>query len=218
MMSFKIDLHTHTRHSGDNDAEPSMMAEAAIAKGLHGIAFTEHSSYLASGYADNLRERFGDRLLILRGVEFSALEGHCLVFGVDTDQLSLKGADVASLIKKVNEHGGVAIPAHPYRGGSGIGRLIMSLKGLCAIEGYNGANMHPMNMMAFEGARKLGIPITGGSDAHAPAEVGSCYTEFNCRITQENFLDQLRKGQYTAHDTRKISKTAWPIKMPGEIS
>jgi predicted metal-dependent phosphoesterase TrpH len=114
-MTFKIDLHVHSKYSGDNDADPEESIVRAIELGLHGIAFTEHYFYGASEPVEILKERYGGRILILRGVEFSANEGHCLVFGVDTDKLSMKYAPAKDVIRAVNEAGGVVIPSHPFR-------------------------------------------------------------------------------------------------------
>ena len=54
--------------------------------------------------------------------------------------------------------------------------------------------------------RALHLPFTGGSDAHDPKEVGSCYTEFNDKVTSDNFIDLLKQGNYQGVDTRKISR------------
>ena len=148
--------------------------------------------------------------MILRGVEFSSAEGHCLVFGTDTDRLSIKYAPVADLVRIVNEEGGVAIPSHPYRGVNSIGDRVKGLAGLCAVEGYNGCNMHSFNKRAVETAQALSLPFTGGSDAHAAGEIGSCYTEFHDRVTYENFIELLKKGRYHGIDTRRISRF-WPF-------
>src|SRR6266498_1132205 len=42
LMKFTIDLHVHTKYSGDNDADPDAVIVRAIERGLHGVAFTEH--------------------------------------------------------------------------------------------------------------------------------------------------------------------------------
>jgi predicted metal-dependent phosphoesterase TrpH len=206
VMKFKIDLHVHSRHSGDNDSDPEESLLRAIELNLDGIAFTEHYSYEASEPAEKLKEKYGHRILILRGVEFSSAEGHCLIFGVDTDKLLIKHFPAALIAQKVAEKGGVVIPSHPYRRGTGMGNVIRSLKGITALEGYNGCNMHTLNVEAIEAAAALGIPFTGGSDAHAPGEVGSCYTVFYDRVTQDNFVSLLRAGRYTGADIRKISR------------
>lgn len=210
-MGFCIDLHVHTLHSGDNEALPEEMVERAINEGLDAIAFTEHYSFQASDYAEALREKYRSVIGIFRGVEISAAEGHLLAFGANTDNMGLGGASAAEVINKVTELGGVVIPSHPYRRGSSVGDLVVELKGIEALEGYNGCNLHAMNIMALKAASNLGIPYTGGSDAHAPDEVGSCYTEFIDEVTEDGLIIALRSGRFTGHDKRKISRKAFPI-------
>jgi predicted metal-dependent phosphoesterase TrpH len=210
LMKFKIDLHVHSKHSGDNDADPEEAIIRAIELGLQGIAFTEHYYYEASEQAEVLKEKYGEQLLILRGVEFSANEGHCLVFGVDTDKLGIKYAPVADVIRFVSKAGGVVIPSHPYRPGTSLGDLVESVNGIAGLEGCNGANMHAFNIRAINAAKALHIPYTGGSDAHEPREVGSCYTEFRDAVTYDNFIDSLKAGNYRGVDTRKISRMVNP--------
>lgn len=211
-MKFNIDLHVHSLYSGDNDSDPEETIRHAVKLGLHGIAFTDHYSYGASEPVEKLREAYQDRILIFRGVEFSTSEGHCLVFGVNTDPLSEKFryAPAGELIEMVTASGGVVIPSHPYRPGNSLGDLIRNVGGICAVEGYNGANMHAYNARAIQVAGSLNLPFTGGSDAHAPREVGSCYTEFDDRVTYDNVLDLLKAGRYRGVDTRKISRPAFP--------
>jgi predicted metal-dependent phosphoesterase TrpH len=203
---FKIDLHVHSSSSGDNDAELEEVIERAVEIGLDGIAITEHYSYAASEPVERLREKFGGSILLLRGVEFSALEGHCLVFGADTDSLDIKNAPVRDVIRAVSGAGGVVIPSHPYRGVNSLGDLVHEVGGLGGLEGYNGANMHAMNARAIESAARLKLSFTGGSDAHAPSEVGSCYTVFDDAVTAASFVTLLRAGRYRGVDTRKISR------------
>jgi predicted metal-dependent phosphoesterase TrpH len=205
-MKFKIDLHVHSKDSGDNDADPEETVLRAIERGLHGIAFTEHYYYAASEHAEVLKEKYGNRILVLRGVEFSTSEGHCLVFGLDTDKLSMKYSPAKDVVRIVRESGGVAIPSHPYRSVNSLGDQVKSIGDLRALEGYNGCNMHAFNVKAIEAAKMLNIPFTGGSDAHASQDVGSCFTEFDDLVTYENFVDLLTAGKYRGVDTRKISK------------
>jgi len=205
-MKYKIDLHVHSKYSTDNDAEPEETILRAIELGLQGIAFTEHYYFGASEPIEPLRKKYGNRILIFRGVEFSAQEGHCLIFGVDTDVLSLKYASIRDIISVVTRKGGVVIPSHPYRSVNGMGDLVRSVEGICALEGYNGCNMHGFNMQAIAAAKTQGLPFTGGSDAHTPQEVGACFTEFDDAVTAENLVSLLKAGKYRGVDTRKISK------------
>ncbi len=205
-MTFKIDLHVHSLYSGDNTSDPEETILRAIELGLHGVAFTEHYSFGASDPIEPLKEKYGNSIRIFRGVEFSAAEGHCLVFGADTDRLGMKYAPVAELVRFVNAAGGVVIPSHPYRPGTSLGDLVRDVTGLGGLEGCNGANMHSYNVKAIEAAAALKLPYTGGSDAHAPEEVGSCYTAFSKHVTEENFIELLKAGNYRGVDTRKISR------------
>lgn len=205
-MPFAIDLHVHSQLSGDNLADPEECVLRAIARGLGGVAFTEHYSYEASEPVERLRERYGRQILILRGVEFSAAEGHCLVFGVNPDRLLPQYAPAADLVREANRRGGAVIPAHPFRGGSGIGELVRTLPGIAALEGYNGCNLEAFNRRALAAARQLRLPVCGGSDAHAPAEVGSCHTLFPGVVTAENFIALLKAGNFYGRDTRRISR------------
>ncbi len=205
-MKFKIDLHVHSKYSGDTDSDPEESILHAIKHGLHGIAFTEHYYYEASEPVEILKEKYKNSILILRGVEFSAEEGHCLIFGVNTDALSIKHASVKEVLQVVHQAGGVVIPSHPYRTVNSLGDLVRNVRGFCALEGYNGCNMHAYNKKAIETAEALKLPYTGGSDAHTPRDVGSCFTEFEDAVTQENIIDVLKAGKYRGVDTRKISR------------
>ncbi|HEY7002277.1 MAG TPA: PHP domain-containing protein, partial [Candidatus Udaeobacter sp.] len=49
-MPFNIDLHTHSFFSGDGISSPEDLIEAARAKGLHGIAITDHNTCDAVNY------------------------------------------------------------------------------------------------------------------------------------------------------------------------
>ena len=209
-MKSRIDIHIHSKFSGDTDSEPEETLIHAIKAGLYGVAFTEHYSYEASEFVEKLREPYKKEIMIFRGVEFSSAEGHCLVFGVNTDRLSIKNASMEEVVRVVNEKGGVVIPTHPFRGNNSIGERVKELDGICAIEGHNGYSHYSQNLKAVQTAEELGLPYTGGSDAHAPHEAGACYTEFDNEVTYDNFLDLLRGGGYRGVDTRKVSKV-WPF-------
>jgi len=215
-MKYHVDLHVHTWSSGDSEADPEESVLQAIKIGLHGIAFTEHYSYEASEPVEILRERYRNEILVFRGVEFSAAEGHCLIFGINTDIFLSKYMSIKEILPVVNQHGGIVIPSHPYRGMNSLGDAVKEIKGLCAIEGHNGYNLHSFNMKAVEAATAMRIPFTGGSDAHNAQDVGLCYTEFSDRMTQDNFIDLLKTGNYHGVDTRVISKVRFPnLKFAG---
>jgi hypothetical protein len=205
-MKYRVDIHVHSRFSGDGTAEPEDYIERAIELDLDGIVFTEHYSYEASEPLEMIKEKYNNEIMIFRGVELSSVEGHCLVFGVNTDTLKLGNSPMSDVIRVVNRNGGVVIPSHPYRRGHGMGDTVRGIDGLCALEGFNGYNMRSYNQKAIEAARELNIPYTGGSDAHMPSEVGCCYTEFDEEVTPDNFIALLKKGNYRGVDARRVSR------------
>jgi predicted metal-dependent phosphoesterase TrpH len=208
---FNVDMHIHSRASGDSEADPEEMILQAIEIGLQGIVFTEHYSYEASEPVESLKEKYSKDILVLRGLEFSAAEGHCLVYGVNTDGVLDRYSPVREILRIVNELGGVVIPSHPYRGINSLGDTIKKINGLCAIEGHNGYNMQFLNRKAVETAALLRLPYTGGSDSHDSTGVGSCYTEFMDRVTKDNFIDLLKAGNYRGIDNRKVSSVSFPF-------
>ncbi|MGO9954128.1 MAG: PHP-associated domain-containing protein [Dissulfurispiraceae bacterium] len=210
-MAFNVDLHVHSLASGDADATPEELIFQAIKIGLHGIAFTEHYSYEASEPVEMLKERYSNQILVLRGVELSASDGHCLVFGVNTDRLLSSYLPMSEIVQIVNPHGGVVIPSHPYRGINSLGDAVKTLKGICALEGHNGCNLHAFNVKAVKAAAELRLPFTGGSDAHDYRSVGLCYTSFAEPVTHDNFIELLKSGNYSGTDTRKISRVWFPF-------
>ncbi|MEA3339852.1 MAG: histidinol-phosphatase HisJ family protein [Chloroflexota bacterium] len=80
-MIYLPDYHVHSRFSCDSDAEMAAACEAAIARGLSEIAFTDHADFGPvdpSGYfrpteylaeIERCRARYGGRLTIRAGVE-----------------------------------------------------------------------------------------------------------------------------------------------------
>lgn len=211
IMGCHIDMHVHSRASGDSDADPEELVLRAIDIGLQGIVFTEHYCYEASEPVEGLKEKYSKKILVLRGVEFSAAEGHCLLYGVNTDRLLDKHTPIAEVLRIVNGLGGVVIPSHPYRGVNSMGDAVKKLNGICAIEGHNGYNMQSLNRKAVETAAALKLPHTGGSDSHDTSGVGACYTEFIDRVTADNFMDLLKAGNYRGVDTRKVSRVPFPF-------
>ncbi|MBI2412349.1 MAG: PHP domain-containing protein [Deltaproteobacteria bacterium] len=196
-MPFRIDLHIHTTGSGDSSVECEEAVERAIALGLDGIAFTEHNSFLASEPVERLKQKYGKRILIIRGAEYSSSDGHILLFGIDERVISTLGryAPAVEAVKAAKAAGGAAIVAHPFREWSLFSSDI-SNKGFTAIEAFNSHNNHEENRKALVAAESLGLPTTGGSDSHSPEEVGACYTEFFGSVTVENFIERLKSGAF----------------------
>lgn len=193
----KIDLHNHA-FTFESASEPEEVIEHAIEAGLDGIAFTEHNSYSASDRAEVLREKYSGRIRIFRGAEYDAAEGHVLLFGLRDNSFLDIGmfAPLEELLRLLSPKGAVAVVAHPFRGWSAFKADLSKVRGICALEAYNGNNSDEENQKAYDTALSLGLPSTGGSDSHSSADVGRCHTEFFEDVPEGSLADALRSGRY----------------------
>jgi len=203
----KIDLHIHTAPlSACSYIDPRELIDEARRLNLDGICLTEHQVVWDRTEVDQLAEEAGIR--IFRGNEFTTNQGDILVFGFyeDIKELLL----IQELRDKVTAAAGYMIAAHPFRGFKtfGIGQLQMTVEQACkrkvlefvdAVEIGNGKLSPDENEMAGKVAAKLGLPGTGGSDAHRVDEIATWVTEFEKDIEDENeLLRELHGGRFRA--------------------
>src|SRR5437763_17090991 len=116
-MAFNIDLHTHSFFSGDGISSPEDLIAAARAKGLHGLAITDHNTCEAVTYLleKGLMRLDGlpvENFLVLPGVEITTADGHLLCIGATLPYL--KGKPAREVCEMIHQRGGLAIPRHPY--------------------------------------------------------------------------------------------------------
>jgi predicted metal-dependent phosphoesterase TrpH len=202
-MAFNVDLHSHTFFSGDGVSSPEDLIASAQAKGLHGVAITDHNTCDAITYclekglmrADGLPV---DNFLILPGVEVTTDEGHLLCIGTTLPEPEkLKGRPAREVCDLIHEHGGLAIPPHPYDlFRAGIRFATLETLPIDAIEVFNAATtLRRYNTYAFKYAQVRGLPMTAASDAHHAAAVGTAYTILNCQdLSVKSLLAQVVKG------------------------
>ena len=107
-MPFNIDLHSHSFFSGDGVSSPEDLIAAARAKGLHGLAITDHNTCEAVTYLlkKGLMRLDGlpvDNFLILPGVEVTTADGHLLCIGATLPYL--KGKPAREVCEMIHERG-----------------------------------------------------------------------------------------------------------------
>ncbi len=209
MWAFDIHIHTHT-YSDCSFINPEDLIKRAVETGLDGFAITEHGMRWPDDKFDALcKQAEPHGIVLINGQEiFTAgpknkIEGEFLVFGL---KRSLTGHYSAKeLVEIVHTEGGILIAAHPYKlsrngrshyYGAGDGVYDLQLDGL--------ELCHPDHSeLALKKVRKamdkLGIPGTGGSDAHKIFAMGSCVTLFESDIRNEDdFIREIRLGNVRA--------------------
>lgn len=216
-MALNIDLHCHSFFSGDGVSSPEQLIAAARKKGLHGFAITDHNtcdcvSYLLDKGLMRADGRPVDDFLILPGVEVTTGDGHLLCIG--TTLPNLKGTPAADVCKIIHEHGGLAIPPHPYDlFRAGIRQSTLDLIEIDALEVFNAATtLKRYNRQAFEYAQMRGLPMTAGSDAHHEAAIGTAYTiikttEFSLHGVMEQIIKSNELNQKYMRPRDSLRKT-----------
>jgi len=203
----RIDLHIHTSPlSACSYLDPNELIEEARRANLDGICLTEHQVLWDPVAVDELARENG--IKIFRGNEYTTNQGDVLVFGFYEDIKELMM--IQDLRQKVQQAGGYMIAAHPFRGFKtfGIDRLQMTVEQASkrkifefvdAVEIGNGKLSEDENDMARKVAQKLGLPGTGGSDAHRIDEIATWVTTFEKSIENEQeLLEELHAGRYRA--------------------
>ncbi len=202
--SMVIDLHMHSFPASPcSSVSVDQLIKEAKRIGLDAICLTDHNYVWDRDTVEDLRQKHG--FLILRGNEITTDQGDMLVFGMEKD---IKGIiSLADLREEVLESRGIIIAAHPFRGflTVGIQQIGLTLERAIkrpmfryvdAIETLNGSVTENENRFTEKVAEKLGLPKTGGSDAHEVSRVGVYATGFVDRIKDEkDLIDAIKEGR-----------------------
>ncbi|MGH8047884.1 MAG: CehA/McbA family metallohydrolase [Chthoniobacterales bacterium] len=183
-MLHRFDLHVHSFFSGDAASSPEQLVAAARAKGLSGIAITDHNSCESAAYClqhglSNVEGTPVDGFLVVPGVEVSTADGHLLCIG--TTLPDMIGKPAIEVEQAIHDRGGVAIPAHPYdKWRAGIREEVLREMRTPVIEVFNAAvTSRNFNAQARDFAAAVGKVGTAGSDAHHASAVGTANTGFD---------------------------------------
>ncbi|MCK5539894.1 MAG: PHP domain-containing protein [Deltaproteobacteria bacterium] len=202
---FVIDLHLHTSPASPcaSDSVDAMIEEAKRVS-LHGVCLSDHNYVWSAEAVQALREKHD--FPVFRVNEIVTEQGDMLVFGFYEDIQGI--IKLSELKKQVAAVGGFIVAAHPFRGFLTFGADDVGLtsekamaremfKWVDGVETLNGKVTATENGLALEVANGLGLPATGGSDAHDISTVGLFATAFEQVINdEEELLAALKEGKY----------------------
>ncbi|MFO7966293.1 MAG: PHP domain-containing protein [Archaeoglobaceae archaeon] len=172
------ELHAHSNHSHDGKDSVRKLLDAAINKNLGIISITDHNTVNGSMEAKEIVDSEHLSIIVLPGVEISALEGHLLAYGVSQD--FEKGMPMRETAKLVKNAGGVAAVAHPFQvHRHGVLRLSKVIDAVDAVEVFNAKfYIGFCNRLANYFATKYQKSSIAGSDAHCSGAIGHGITSF----------------------------------------
>jgi Predicted metal-dependent phosphoesterases (PHP family) len=193
----KADLHIHSEFSNDGVSTVKEIIDSAVEKGLGCIAITDHNTFEAYELVKD-----NGKVLVIPGIEVSSKEGHILAYGIDRD--IPRGLSVDDTIRAIHEAGGVAFAAHPYRWWSGLGEANTLNHDFDGVEALNARSVKGSNRKSETLARKIGKPISAGSDAHTPPYIGDGYVEFPDDVSSwQEALEALMAKRVTVHSKNR---------------
>jgi predicted metal-dependent phosphoesterase TrpH len=187
----KLDLHIHSAYSRDASASAVDIVRKCKSFGLDGLAITDHNEIKGSLEAFAIAASEG--VVVVRGVEISAIEGHVIALGVK--ELIPRGLSVHDTVDTIRAAGGIAIAAHPGRFPSGIGMKRAMGMDFDAIEILNGGSSKRSNSRARAVAERRKLPVTAGSDAHSIEQVGKAWTVFESSSNEDDVIQAIAHGR-----------------------
>lgn len=187
----RYDLQVHTDSSPCSTMNPETVVNRAITLGLDGVAVTDHDTLEG---ARRVAELAPPRLEVVMGVEVTTTHGHILALDVYEEPPQ---ANPLEVIDHIHSQDGYAVLSHPFdRLREHCSYDLDAIAGeVDAVEAVNSRCVsNKFNRRALEFAKKHGLPVTGGSDAHFPFEIGRAYTESRKPLTEALETGELSVG------------------------
>ena len=175
-MVYKLDLHVHAaERSACATSYEEDQFRAAIAAGMHGMAFTDHHALVPERRLAEMNEKYFP-FHIYSGIEVTAEKEDWLVYGLRDPALTRTDWLYADLAAAVRAGGGFIALAHPYRYAP---HIQVSLEGCephgIEVRSYNTPAARENEIRAL--ARQKGMILLTNSDAHSVSRVGKYWNE-----------------------------------------
>jgi len=187
---YDIDLHAHTRFFHSFPGRPTaydpigaeLLGRVASARGMDAVATTNHDYY---------EEFEHDDVTFIPGIEITTTRGHVLVVGPDPPEGTAPGElRPEEAVDLARDHDCAVILPHPFR--DSTVRHSDATFDAFELNGKHADTHTRVRPMADDRS----IPMTGGSDAHFPFEVGRAYTRVDAdELTPESVADAIRDGR-----------------------
>ena len=190
----KFDLHVHTSISACSQLPLADIIDQAQKRGLSGVCITDHDTMEVRHHLQEGIQANG--LCIIFGMEYATSDGDFLLFG-PYEELQ-PGLPAPDLLRHVEQTGGVAVAAHPFRHTRPTREYVID-HGLCSIvEAINGRNHPHENDSVGNWHERYGVKQIGGSDAHSLEELGQVTTRFHQAIrSRADLIHALKNSQYS---------------------
>ncbi len=169
-----FDLHLHCHHSFDSNTGIEAIVKAAKKKGLSGLAICDHNNMEGSRELARLQKAkphlFPKPFFVVPAAEMTSEIGDLLCLIVKEP---IHTNDALGIERACRAQGALLVFPHPFRAHKWTDTAWSIAERCDAVEAANSHNEPSRNMKARALAKDLDKPVTAGSDAHTPAEVGA---------------------------------------------
>ena len=190
------DLHLHTNWSHDCQIPVDELLDHAEAIGLGAIAVTDHNVF--GGALEAVDAARGRDLIVIPGEEVKT-DDQGEVIGLFLSEEIPRGLSFGDTIAAIHDQGGIAYLPHPFDRLHAIpdpATLHRHLEEIDVLEVYNARLLFEgYNDEALRFARKYGLTMGAGSDAHVLQGVGTGGLRMRAFDGPEEFLESLRTAQ-----------------------
>ena len=190
------DLHMHTHWSHDCSIDVDELLDHAEAKGLGAIAVTDHNVF--DGALEAVEKARGRKLIVIPGEEVKT-DDQGEVIGLFLKQEIPRGLTFADTVAAIREQEGIVYLPHPFDRMHAIpfpATLHRNLHEIDVLEVYNARLLFEgYNDEALRFARKYGLPVGAGSDAHVLQGVGTGALRMRAFASPEEFMVSLRSAE-----------------------
>jgi predicted metal-dependent phosphoesterase TrpH len=189
----RADLHVHSLASDGVSGVEEILAFAMAETELDVIAIADHERVDAAHAAREIARARDLPLEVIIGEEVTTRGGHLLALFIEEAVPTLRS--LRESIGLVHEQGGLAIPAHPLFpyplcAQAWTLRALLDAKDPRvrpdALEAFNPTTFgRPVHRRVVAFAAERGLAVVGNSDAHEAAAVGTGWTTFRGRTSEE---------------------------------
>jgi predicted metal-dependent phosphoesterase TrpH len=183
MIYMYFDFHIHSIYSYDSMLKLETIIKHSKKKGLSGIAITDHNTILGAKKAKSFSS---EDFLVIIGAEIKTDRGEIIGLFLNDEIHSTEFNEVRDEIKA---QGGLIVLPHPFKNKAVNPELLT--KEVDLIEGLNARIKPELNHKACILAKKYGLPIIAGSDAHTSFEIGAVQNKLQI---DELSLEEVRKN------------------------
>jgi len=207
---WKFDMHVHSVYSGDSLNEPRDIVKSFERSGVIPLV-CDHNRTAGSEVVMHELRAIDPAIPAIMAEEVMTQQGE--VVGLFLTECIPSFLDIRDTLDAIHDQGGLALLPHPFCSfrGSTLWEDYRAevIPAIDIVEGFNGRVVYAKdNAAAREFAERNGKPISVGSDAHRPRDLGRCWLELEPFSTPRELMRSLRAEtvRYVVPDGKTVQE------------